>query len=262
MREIELASWKDLSKRVDGIVKSLEIIYEVKLSVDLEEIPLERVYPTEDFLENDKLALVFKKIVEENYDVPITVVNSGRDYFVLDGHHRAFICKKLMYKTIKAHVLRFPEGKTYREISRHPLEDLRIKDISPIEDPILKAWQRILFVCEHYEAIYNIPFYLDRKCVRLEQLVPTQPHVSKAQVEAIKKLLVPIVCVCQGDKCYILDGHARSLRAMELGLNSIDTIVLLPSHKINFGIVKTAEDMGLHRLEDIKIMKWTARASR
>lgn len=261
MRQIELADWKDLSRRVNSIVKSLEIIYQVKLKVDVQEILLERVYPTEDFLENDKIALVFKKTVEENYDVPITVVKSCNDFFVLDGHHRAFIRKKLLYKTIQAHVLLFPDGKKYREIVKRPLEGLRIKDITPIEDPILKAWQRILFVCEHYEAIYNIPFYFDRKCVRLEQLVPTQSHVGKAQVEAIKKLLVPIVCVCQGDKCYILDGHARSLRARELGLNSIDTIILLPSRKINFGIVKTAEEMGLHRLEDIKIMKWTARAS-
>jgi IMP dehydrogenase len=255
MRQIELADWKDVSKRVDSIVKSLEIIYQVKLKINVQGIPLERVYPTEDFLENDKIALVFKKTVEENYDVPITVVKSCRDFFVLDGHHRAFIRKKLLYRTIRAHVLIFPEGKSYREITKRPLEELRIKDITPIEDPILKAWQRILFVCEHYEAIYNTPFYLDRRCVRLEQLVPTQSHVSKAQVEAIKQLLVPIVCVCQGDKCYILDGHARSLRARELGLNSIDAIVLLPPHKINFGIVKTAEDMGLHSLEDIKIMK-------
>jgi hypothetical protein len=254
MREIELASWKDLAKRVDGIVKSLEIIYQVKLSVDLEEIPLERVYPTEDFLENDKLALVFKKTVEENYDVPITVVNSGRDYFVLDGHHRAFICKKLMYKTIKAHVLRFPEGKTYREISRHPLEDLRIKDISPIEDPILKAWQRILFVAEHYEAIYSLPFYLSREKIDLKDLVPTQSQVGRTQIDAIIKVLVPIVCIRYGKKCYILDGHARSLRAKELGLDSIEAIILLPKAKINFGIVKTAEDMGLGRLEDVKIM--------
>ncbi len=261
MRQIELADWKDLSRRVDSIVKSLEIIYQVKLQTKVEEIPLERVYPTEDFLENDKIALVFKKTVEENYDVPITVVNSCGDFFVLDGHHRAFIRKKLLYKTIQAHVLLFPEGKSYRKILKLPLEELRIKDITPIEDPILKAWQRILFVCEHYEAIYNIPFYLDRRCVRLEQLVPTQSLVSKAQVKAIKKLLVPIVCVCQADKCYILDGHARSLRAKQLGLDSIDTIILLPKHNINFGIVKTAEDMGLHRLEDIKIMKWTARAS-
>jgi hypothetical protein len=38
-------------------------------------------------------------------------------------------------------------------------------------------------------------------------------------------------------------------------------MVLLPSKKINYGIVKTAEEMGLHRLEDIKTMKWTHRAS-
>jgi hypothetical protein len=255
MREIELASWKDLSRRVDSIVRSLELIYEVKLRVDVEQITLERVYPTEDFLENDKLALVFKKTVEENYDVPITVVNSGEDYFVLDGHHRAFIRKKLMYPTIKANVLRFPEDKTYREIQRRPLEDLRIKDISPIEDPILKAWQRILFVVEHYEAIYNMPFRLGRERIRLEDLVPTQSHVGKAQIDAIKQLLVPIVCIHDGEKYHILDGHARSLRARELGLDSIEAMVLLPTVKIKFGIVKTADAMGLRRLDDVKIME-------
>lgn len=255
MRDIELANWKDLSRRVDGIVKSLEIIYQVKLRVDLEEIPLERVYPTEDFLENDKLALVFKKTVEENYDVPITVVNSGRDYFVLDGHHRAFILKKLMHRTMKAYVLRFPEGTSYREISRHPLEDLRIKDISPIEDPILKAWQRILYIVEHYEAIYNVPFYLSKEKIDLKDLMPTQPQVGKKQIEAIKTVLVPIVCIRCQEKCYILDGHARSLRTRELGLDSIEAMILLPSRKIDFGIVKTAQTMDLGQLEDIEIME-------
>lgn len=255
MREIELASWKDLSRRVDSIARSLEIIYQVKLRVDFEEIPLERVYPTEDFLENDKLALVFRKTVEENYDVPITVVNKGRDYFVLDGHHRAFIKKKLMYETIKAQVLEFPEGKTYREVPRRPLEDLRIKDVGPIEDPILKAWQRILFVVEHYEAIYNIPFHLSKEHVNVKNLVPTQSHVGKTQIDAIKELLVPIVCIHQGEKYYILDGHARSLRAKELGLDSIEAMILLPTVKIDFGIVKTAEAMGLRQLEDVKVME-------
>jgi hypothetical protein len=255
MREIELASWKGLSRRVDGIVKSLEIIYQAKLRVGLEEIPLELLYPTEDFLENDKLALVFKKTVEENYDVPITVVSSGKDYFVLDGHHRAFIRKKLMYRSIKAYVLSFPENKSYREILRHPIEDLRMKDVSSIEDPILKAWQRILFVVEHYEAIYNIPFYLRKERVKLKNLVPTQPYVGKTQIDAIKKLLVPIVCIHYGEKYFILDGHARSLRARELGLDSIETMVLLSTVKIDFGIVRTAESMGLRQLEDIKIME-------
>lgn len=255
MREVELASWKDLPKRVDGIVRSLEIIYQARLRVNVEEIPLERLFPTEEFLENDKLALVFKKTVEENYDVPITVVNSGEDFFVLDGHHRAFIRKKLLYQTIKAHVLRFPEGTSYREILRRPLEELRIKDVSPIEDPILRTWQRILFVVEHYEAIYNVPFYLRKEQVELKDLVPTQPHVGKTQIDEIKKVLVPIVCIRYGDKYYILDGHARSLRNRELGLSSIEAMILVPPVKIDFGIVKTAEDTGLHQLEDVKIME-------
>jgi hypothetical protein len=254
MRQIELASWKDVPKRVDNIVRSLEMIYSVKLSYDLEEIPLERLYPTEDFLENDKLALVFMKVIKEGYDVPIIVVKRGDDYFVLDGHHRSFIQKKLMVKALKGYVLKFPEDTSYRDIPKSPLENLRIKDVSTVEDPILKAWQRALYVVEHYEAIYSVPFYLKEERVKLEDLVPTQSHVGKAQVEAIKELLVPIVCVHQEGKYYILDGHARSLRAKQLGLGSIDALILLPAKQLYFGIVKTAEAMDLRSLMDVEIV--------
>jgi IMP dehydrogenase len=255
MREIELASSRDISKRVDSIVRILETIYQVRLRVDLEEINLERTYPTEDFQESDKLALVFRKIVEENYDVPITVVNSGNDYFILDGHHRAFIHRKLMHKTIKAYVLTFPEGKSYREISKQPLESLRIKDISPIEDPILKAWQRILSIVEYYEALYNVPFFISKERVNLKSLVPTRSQVAKKQIAKIKNVTVPILCVRQGSKYYILDGHARSLRAKELGLDSINAMILLSTAKVNFGIIKTVEAMSLRQLEDVKVME-------
>lgn len=254
MREIELATCQDVPRRVDNIARSLEIIYSVKLHVDFEEIPLEQLYPTEDFLENDKLALVFMKVVKEGYDVPIIAVKHGMDYFVLDGHHRSFIYKKLMNKTIKAYVLEFPQGTSYRDITKRPFEDLRIKEVASIEDPILKAWQRTLFVVEHYEAIYNIPFYFKKEQVKLNNLVPTQSQVGRAQIDAIKKLLVPIVCVHQEDKYYILDGHARSLRAIQLGLDSIEALVMVTTVQISYGIVKTAEAMNLHRLEDIKIM--------
>ena len=253
MREIALATWEDISKRVDNLVRSLEIIYLVKFRVDFDEIPLEKLYPTEDFLENDKIALVFMKIVKENYDVPIIVVQKGEDYFILDGHHRSFIHKKLMHETIKAYVLKFPPGASYREVPKFPLDDLRVKEVSVIEDQILKAWQRTLFVLEHYEAIYHIPFYLRKEQIDLKDLVPTQPHVGKAQIDAIKELLVPIVCVHDEGKYYILDGHARSLRAKQSGLNSIEAMVLVPKVQMCFGIVQTAADMNLWHIEDVKV---------
>jgi hypothetical protein len=253
MREIELARWDDFPRRVDNVVRSLEIIYSTKLQVYFCEVSVERLYPTEDFLENDKLALVFAKTVKENYNVPIIVVEHDDDFFILDGHHRSFIYKKLMIRTIKAYVLQFPEGVSYRDVPKIPLERLRIKDISAIEDPILKAWQRILFVVEHYEAIYNVPFYLRKELVKLGNLVPTQSVVGKAQVDSIKELLVPIVCIHYGQKYYILDGHARSLRAEELGLDSIETMILVPTMTIDYGVVKTAEELHLRSLEDIRV---------
>jgi len=254
MRKIELASWKDVPARVDSIKRSLEIIYEVKLHADLEDIPIDRLYPTEDFLENDKLALVFMKVVAERYNVPIITVKRGEDYFVLDGHHRSFIFKKLLKKTARAYVLKFPDNTGYRNVPKRPLEELPIKDVSAIDDLILKAWQCTLSILKHYEALYNIPFYLKKTKVRLKDLVPTQSQVGKAQIDAIKELSVPIICIQHQRKCYILDGHARALRAKHLGLKSIKTIILTPAIQIDFGVVKTAREMNLKSLEDIDIL--------
>jgi len=254
MRDIELASWKDIQSRVDSIKRSLEIIYNVELHVDLEEVPLNRLYPTEDFLENDKLTLVFMKIIAEDYNVPIITVKRGPDYFVLDGHHRTFIRKKLRDRTIKAYVLKFPGNAGYRAVPKRPLEELPIKEVSVVDDSILKAWQRTLSILRHYEAIYNVPFYLRKEQVYLKTLVPTQSGVLKTQVDAIKELLVPIVCIHYHDKYYILDGHARAIRAKQLKLDLIEAIVLLPAIQIDFGIVKTTKEMKLRSIEDVTIM--------
>ena len=59
MRKIELASWKGVPRRLASLRKTLEIIYGVKLGIDFENVPIDRLHPTENFLEKDKLALVF-----------------------------------------------------------------------------------------------------------------------------------------------------------------------------------------------------------
>jgi len=153
MRKIELASWKDVPRRLASLRKTLEIIYEVKLGVDLKDVPIGRLHPTESFLEKDKLAVVFMKVLTEDYDVPIIAVKRVEDFFVLDGHHRSFISKKLMKKTVKAYVLEFPKYKSYRAIAKRSLEDLPIKDVGVIDDPLMKTWGQILITLKYYEAL-------------------------------------------------------------------------------------------------------------
>ena len=83
MRKIELASWKDVPRRLASLRKTLEMIYGVKLGVDLEDVPIDRLHPTESFLEKDKLAVVFMKVVTEDYDVPIIAVKRVEDFLFL-----------------------------------------------------------------------------------------------------------------------------------------------------------------------------------
>lgn len=249
MRTIELASLEDVPDRVDSVKCSLEIIYGVKLGVALEDVPIARLFPTEDFLENDKLALVLMKVVTEGYSVPIIAVRRGENVFVLDGHHRSYVSRKLLRKSIKANVLSFPDGACYRDVVKRSLDDLPIKEVAEIDDTIVRAWQRTLSILKHYEAMYAIPFFMSVERVFLKDLVATQAYVGRTQVEAIKKLLVPIVCVEYRERFYILDGHARAYKAKQMGLNWIRATVLMPAAPIDFGIVKTAEELDLRNLD-------------
>ncbi len=181
MRKIELATWESVPNRVDSLRRSLETIYNVELKAFSHDIPIDDLFPTEDFLENDKLALVFMKTVNEGYDVPIIAVEKGVDYFVLDGHHRSFIHVKLRKKTIKARILKFPQKSSYREVPKTSFQDLPIKQVSTIEDSILKAWARILNILRQYEALYHMHFHMERKETRSRRDTPhstTNPQVA------------------------------------------------------------------------------------
>ncbi|MEM2111642.1 MAG: ParB N-terminal domain-containing protein [Candidatus Bathyarchaeia archaeon] len=254
MRKIELLTWEDFPKHAENVKKSLEGIYEVELKVEFSEIQLNDLCPTEEFLEKDKLTLIFVKIVNEGYNVPIITVKQQKDYFILDGHHRSYILTKLMEKTVRAYVLKFPESKNYRAQPRRRLEELPIKDVAPIDNPILRAWAQILTLLKYYELLYNISFKLKRVKVPLSDLIPTQPQILKRQIDSISEILVPILCVKEDNRFYILDGHARSLRAKQLKMSCIKAFILFPEREINFGIAKTAKNLNLASLDDIKIV--------
>ena len=150
LRKIELTTPEGLPARIQSIKISLEKIYGAKLSVEFRVLPVRSLCSTENFLEKDKLALIFMKIVDEGYRVPIITVRKGGEYYVLDGHHRSYILAKMMEETVESYVLRFPEEVSYRAPPRRPIEEIPVIDVAPIRDPILRAWSQIIILLKYY----------------------------------------------------------------------------------------------------------------
>lgn len=254
MREIELVDYENLSRRLEDIRKSFEDIYNLPINVDFEELSLDRLLPTEPFLEKDKLAMVFRRIIEEKYRVPIIAVKYSEVYGILDGHHRAYIWKKLDRSYIQGYVLKFYSDKSPVPKSFSFLEAMPIRDVGEINDPYLLGWSQILTLLKYYEMIYEAAFTMAEDYLSLDMLVPTQPMVDNTRLESMNEILVPIVCVAYRNRFYILDGHVRALAAKRDGHTSIHSIILLSKNEIEYGIVKTAEKMGLSNLNDIKVI--------
>jgi len=243
----------DLHKKTESIRDSLERVYGTKLSVRFRVLPVKSLCPTEGFLEKDKLALILMKVLNEGYRVPIITVRKGGNYYVLDGHHRSYILVKMMEETTESYVICFPEEVSYRAPPKRSIENLSIIDVTPIDDEILRAWSQIITLLKYYEAIYHMPFYLKVENIPLNNLVPTQPQVNMKRISSISRIVVPIVCIKHHQKYYILDGHARTLKAKQIGLDSIRSIVLTPKKEVEYGIIRTVRSLGLKNLEDIKV---------
>jgi len=240
---------------LDSITKSYEQLYDVQIHVNTQNVPTAALSPTEPFLEEDKLSLVFKKVIEEDYDPPVIAVKAGPVFYVLDGHHRSYIRLKLAESIIRAYVLIFPDYRPFRWRVRRRFGEMTAIRVSPIDDPLLATWNHILTLLHYYERLYGIPFNLREAYVPLTQLMPTQATVNSARIIGVQGIRVPIACLEIDDRYPILDGHARALAARRDGRSTIHAMVLVPSRPVSFGIVVTAEKMGLKELDDVRVLK-------
>jgi len=255
LRQIQLATEQTMLDDLDNIKRSFEQLYDAEIDVITQNVPTTNLCPTEPFLEEDKLALIFKKIIEDGYNPAIIVAESRPVYYILDGHHRSYIRLKLAEPLIWAHVLLFPRHRPFRERERRRLEEMTAIRVGPIDDPVLATWNQILELLRYYEGVHRTPFTLKEVYVPLTQLIPTQPVVNLSRVLGVRGMSAPIACLEVDNQYSILDGHARALAAKGAGLHSIHAIVLVPSRPVRFGIVATAERMGLKALEDITIVE-------
>jgi hypothetical protein len=252
LRRIELATEQTMLDDLESIKKSYEKLYEIQIDVYARSVLTTDIYPTEFALEEDKLVLVFKKAIEEDYSPPIIVAEGVSGYYVLDGHHRAYMRLKLSQPYMKARVLVFPQERPFRERKSRRLGDMPVMKVGPIDDPTVATWNQILTLLHYYERLYGIPFTLREAYIPLTQLVPTQTTVSLSRVLGVRAIKVPIACLETDDVYPILDGHARAVAARQEGSQSIHAMVLVASRPTRFGIVATAEKIGLKTLEDIR----------
>ncbi len=111
------------------------------------------------------------------------------------------------------------------------------------------------------ETIHDVKISVANDKVAINQLVPTQSKIYADELEGrtyeLKKGMVePIVVIRKPGKLLLVDGHHRVIAARKLGIDTMDAYILILEKDISLGMEKTARNIGLHSLNDIKILDY------
>ena len=251
-----VSSYKEAFERLKSIIRSFEQIYSVKLSYIETSISFPKLYATEKFLELEKLAIVLKKTLIENYDLPIVAITTGSEYFVIDGHHRCYAKYISGHSSVKAFRIFFKNYYPRFKYTWNSMEIITTNEHLPRE---YDYWKTIVKYVEYYRRIYGKSVLVKYGRVYTDELVPTQPFIEKSKVRTLMKereFTNPIVVLEFGGKYYIVDGHARAYIAHIRGKESIEAVVLKTKHipELAPGTVKTAKLLALKSIRNIKIL--------
>jgi len=118
---------------------------------------------------------------------------------------------------------------------------------------------KVLMVKTFLEKKNGISITVKRRIIPIEELRPTQSEVFAdeliGRMEEIKRGLVePIIVVQKNDHYLLVDGHHRVLAAKQMGVKQFSAVVLEPDRDIELGMERSAREMGLKTMEDVKII--------
>jgi CBS domain-containing protein len=118
---------------------------------------------------------------------------------------------------------------------------------------------KVLMVKTFLEKKNGITITVKRRIIPIEELRPTQNEVFADELigrkEEIKRGLVePIIVVQKSDHYLLVDGHHRVLAAKQMGVKQFSAVVLEPDREIELGMERSAREMGLKTMEDVKII--------
>jgi CBS domain-containing protein len=118
---------------------------------------------------------------------------------------------------------------------------------------------KVLMVKTFLEKKNGISITVKRRIIPIEELRPTQSEVFAdeliGRMEEIKRGLVePIIVVQKSDHYLLVDGHHRVLAARQMGVKQFSAVVLEPDRDIELGMERSAKEMGLKTMEDVKVI--------
>jgi IMP dehydrogenase len=109
------------------------------------------------------------------------------------------------------------------------------------------------------EQLYGIKTRLVRMKVPIKKLRPTQNKIYADELqgrtyEIERGLAEPTIVVKVGDRYVLVDGHHRTVAALKLGHDEIDSYVIELDEDIKLGIEKTADKEGILTYQDIEVI--------
>lgn len=232
-------------ERLKAILDSYKFVYERNFSFCEVSLKIEELLATEPYLEAEKLAVVYKKIVQESYDVPIITVRKGNKSYVIDGHHRCFSKWLLNQECISSYEI---QNELFKPPwwSRNVVDIPMIKTGESIEE--IKDWVTCMDILEYLRRIHGINFKLIPMKLEVEKLTPTQYPQKIISSRTPSK--APILVLEYKERFYIIDGHTRTYYAFKKGERYIDALVLVPMKEVTPGIVLHSKKLGINSVGD------------
>jgi len=247
----QLIREEDAEGRAEALRQTYSLLYSVSFRKMLGQIPVEMIFPTEDFLEAGKLVMVLKAFLYENYKVPIVCIESpSRRIYVVDGHHRLLVYRLFNEHNIRSYLL-IPEGEVeyYKPVKN-------VMDLGILKTPILREdvpFLNAVKILLYYRRVYGEDFYFEHRIVDLLSLIPTQPSVSAEGLTYWSERYSPITCLEHLGKLYVLDGHTRAYARLLKKEYSVEALVIRSKISIPFNIVRLVERFGMKSIKDLVI---------
>ncbi|MEM3415636.1 MAG: hypothetical protein QW575_08710 [Thermoproteota archaeon] len=234
------------TERLKVILNSYKLIY--KRDFDFYEVSLriEELLATEPYLEAEKLAIVYEKMVHEKYDVPIITVRKNNKSYVIDGHHRCFSKWLLNQEHISSYEI-------HNELFKPPWWSKNILDIEMIKtgenvEEKIRDWVTCMDVLEYLRRIHGTNFKLIPMKLEVMNLIPTQ--YPQRIIGSRMPSKAPILVLKYKERFYIIDGHNRTYYAFKKGERYIDALVLVPARDVVPGIVLYSKKLGINSIKE------------